>query len=75
MTDDEDEYVERAVARAKRHIDTTTKFYEQGKPLFTRATLEKLDKHFRNGSSSVSVEHLDGTSTVYKLDPQSFTWS
>jgi hypothetical protein len=76
VEDDEyDEYVKEAIARAKRHIEKTTRLYEEGKPLFTRATLEKLEQHIRQGSKSVSIDHLDGTSQVYNLDAQSFTWS
>jgi hypothetical protein len=77
MVDDDeyDRYVREAVAKAKCHIEKTTRLYEEGTPLFTRATLEKLERHIRLGSNSVSIEHLDGTSQVYNLNAQSFNWS
>jgi hypothetical protein len=76
MIDDEyEKYVQGAIAKAKRHIEKTTQMYEEGRPLFTRATLEKLEKHIRLGSSSVSIDRLDGTPRIYNLKAQSFTWS
>ncbi|EYE94765.1 uncharacterized protein EURHEDRAFT_412584 [Aspergillus ruber CBS 135680] len=49
-------------------LQKTLKFYNEGKPLFTRAVLEDLDRHLEKGENKVVIRDYLDNEHVYDLE-------
>lgn len=49
-------------------IQKTIRLYNEGKPLFTRAVLEDLDRYFEQGEKKVMIRDYLNDEHVYDLE-------